>query len=220
VIVSYQIPWRHPSSLLHNSLRILINFRRRLRDLIHRNLIPLPRPLNITQRLLQLLQLHLDLALGLLGILHGDLLERLDALDLLVDIVGFRLERLEVLLDLVDDLGVVEDGAVLLEVDGGGLLLQLLQAAAGVVVAFLEVGEGGGGGAAKGQLGGQFCPVEFGCCSGLGRSVIKAALSAGGQKCGMGLKLSAVETGEVAYRCGHFESFREVGSGEMEEDEL
>jgi hypothetical protein len=144
------------------------------------------------------------------------LLERFNAPDLLVHIVGFRLERLEVLLDLVDDLGVVEDGAVLLEVDGGGLLLQLLETAAGVVVAFLEVGEGGGRCAAEGELGWEFRPVEFGCCSGLGRLVIEVAVSVGEKGFGEGMKLSIVEIGEVSYRCGHFESFREVRSGEME----
>ena len=71
------------------------------------------------------------------------------------------------LLDLVDDLRVLEDRTVVAEVDGGGLVLQLRDAAAGVVVAFLEVGELRGGRAAEGELGGEFGPVEFGCCSGL-----------------------------------------------------
>jgi hypothetical protein len=66
---------------------------------------------------------------------------------LLVDIVGLGLEGLEVLLNLVDDRGVFQDGAVVAEVDAGGLVLQNLQSAAGIVIALLEVAEGGGGAA-------------------------------------------------------------------------
>ena len=72
------------------------------------------------------------------------------------------------LLNLVDDLRVLEYGAIVTEVDGGGLVGELLHAAAGVVVAFLEVREGRGGGAAEGELRGESAPVEFGCCAGLG----------------------------------------------------
>lgn len=55
------------------------------------------------------------------------------------------MERLEVLLDLIDDGSVLQDGPVVVEVDRGGLVLELLEAAAGFVVALLEIAKRGGG---------------------------------------------------------------------------
>lgn len=137
--LSYQVSRWHPPPLLHHPLRILINLRRRLRHLVHRDLIPSPRTLDIAQRLLQTPQLHLHLSLRRLRVLHRHLLEGLDTPELLVHIVRLGLESFEVLLNLVDDLRVLEDGAIVTKVDGGGLVGELLDAAAGVIVAFLEV---------------------------------------------------------------------------------
>ena len=158
-VSTHQIPRRHPSPLLNQSLRILINLRRRLRYLIHRNLIPAPRPLNIPQRLLQTPQLNLYLPLRRLCVLHRHLLKGLNALELFIHIVGFGGEGFVVGFDLVDDGAVLEDRAVVGEVDGGGLVLQLLQAAAGVVVTLFELLELRGGGAAEGELRGEAGPV-------------------------------------------------------------
>jgi hypothetical protein len=58
-----------------------------------------------------------------------------------------------VVLDLVDDGLVLQDAAVVGEVDGLGLLGQELDLAAGVVVALLEVLERSGGLAAKAERG-------------------------------------------------------------------
>jgi hypothetical protein len=165
---TYQVPRRHPSSLFHHPLRILINFRRSLRNFLHRNLIPPSRTLNISQCLLPTPQLNLDLALRLLGIPHRHLFESLDLPDLLGHIICLGLEALEVLLNLVDDSCVLEQGAIVAEVDSGGLIGQDLDPAAGVIVALLEVRERGCGGAAEGELGWELGPVEFGCGSGLG----------------------------------------------------
>lgn len=143
---------RHPSPLLHQPGDILINLGRSGHNLIHRRLLPRPRPLDIAQRLLQTPQLHLDLLLGLLRIPHRHLLELLDRRQLLVDVVGDGLEGLEVGLDLVDDGLVLEQGAVVSEVDALGRLGEGLHLAPGVVVALFEGRERAGGVAAEAQL--------------------------------------------------------------------
>lgn len=71
------------------------------------------------------------------------------------------------LLNVVDDGGVLENAAVVGEVDGVGLLGQLGELAAGVVVALLEGDERVGGGALEGQLAGQLGPVELEGCAAL-----------------------------------------------------
>lgn len=104
----------------------------------HSELIEGPCRLDVGQRLLQVLQLEVDLLLGELGVLDGLGLKSRDGLELAGNIVCCGLEGLETLLDLVDDGLVLEHGAVLGEVDLGGVLRQLLELALGVVVARLE----------------------------------------------------------------------------------
>ena len=132
-------------------------------------LIKRPRRLNIRQRLLQILQLQIDSALRLLGILHRLHLERLDGLDLAAHIISSRLEGGEVLLDLVDHGCVLEDRAVVREVDLLRLFGEELHAAAGIFVALLEGLEGGNGLAAEAEGAGYFDPVELEGSAALGR---------------------------------------------------
>ena len=63
--------------------------------------------------------------------------------------------------DLVDDPGVAEGAAVVLEVDGLGLRAEQVEFAARVVVALFEGLEGGGRLAFEAEGGGDFGPVEF-----------------------------------------------------------
>lgn len=133
----------------------------------HSHLIEWPCRLNVRQSLLQILQLQIDVRLGLLCILHSLCLEGLDGLDLPSDIVCSWLECAEVLLDLVDDALVFEDGTVVREVDLLGLLGEDLHAATGVLVALLECLEGGSGLPAKSEALGHLCPVELESCASL-----------------------------------------------------
>lgn len=120
-----------------------------------------PGLLNVLEGLVEVLELHVDLVLGRLGVLHSLNLEGLDGLELPVDIVRGRLEGGEALLNLVDDGLVLQHGAVVREVDLGGLLLEGLELAAGVIVALLEGMEGGDGLAAEAERGSDLCPVEL-----------------------------------------------------------
>merc|ERR1712058_8436 len=144
-----QVSRRHPSALLDEPLSILVDLRSRLRDLIHSHLVPPSSTLDIAERLVQALQLNLNLALGILGIFNSNLLESFNRANLLVNVVCLGLKGLEVLLDLVDHSSVLEDGAVIAEVDAGGLVLENRQAAAGLVISLLEVVQGAGRAAAQ-----------------------------------------------------------------------
>lgn len=135
----------------------------------HGELVEWTSGLDVCQSLLQILQLSVDLALGLLGTLHGLRLECLNGLDLSLDIVLLWLESVELLLDVVDHVLVLEDAAVLGEVDGLGLLGKDLDAAARIVVALLEVGERGGGVASETEFGAKVGPVDFEGCRTLRR---------------------------------------------------
>lgn len=127
----------------------------------HSEVLKRPSRLNILQRLLQVLQLRVYLALGLLRALHGLRLKSLDGLDLTADIVLLDLEAAELLLKIIDNSLVLEDGAVVAEVDLLRLLGEDLDLAARVVVALLEVGEGLGGAAFEAKLGAEVGPVHL-----------------------------------------------------------
>ena len=141
--------------------------------------------LNVLQGLLQILKLHVDTALGLLGILDGLSLEGLDSLDLARDIVGDWLEGLEVRLYRIDNSLVLEDGAVVSEVDRGWLLLESRKLAAGILVALLEGVEGGDSRSTESEVRGDCCPVKLESCATLRdvsrRLVLVASLRAGGR---------------------------------------
>lgn len=117
--------------------------------------------LDVLQGLLQVLQLGLNLTLGSLGVLNSLGLEGINSLQLAVDIVGNGLEGLEVVLELVDDGLVLQDAAVVAEVNGLGLLGQDLDLAASLVVALLESLEGDGGLAAEAEGGRHLGPVDL-----------------------------------------------------------
>ena len=119
----------------------------------HSEVLKRPGSLNVLERLLQVLQLRINLALGLLGALHSLGLESLNGLDLSLHIVLLGLESIELLLNVGDDVLVLQDAAVVREVDGLGLLGEDLDLAARVIVALLEVGEGLGGIASEAQFG-------------------------------------------------------------------
>lgn len=78
-----------------------------------------------------------------------------------VDVVSGRLEALEVVLDLINDRLVLQDLAVVGEVDGLGLLGQHLNLAARIVVTLLEGLEGGGSLTAEAQRAGHLGPVKL-----------------------------------------------------------
>ena len=121
-----------------------------------------PGSLDVLKSLLKVLELSVDLELGLLGALDSLGLVGLDGLDLAVDVVLLDLEGVELLLDVVDDGGVLQDGAVVGEVDLLGLLGQNLDLAARIIVALLEGLEGLGGGATEAEFGAQVGPVDLG----------------------------------------------------------
>ena len=147
----------------------------------HSEVLEGPGSLNVLKSLLEVLELSVDLGLGLLGALDSLGLVGLDGLDLAVDVVLLDLEGVELLLDVVDDGGVLQDGAVVGEVDLLGLLGQDLDLAARVIVALLEGLEGLGGAATEAEFGAQVGPVDLGggaaldggvsrCCWLLGKS--------------------------------------------------
>lgn len=127
----------------------------------HSELIEWSGRLDVCQGLLQVLQLSINLALGLLGALHGLCLESLDSLDLSLNIVLLWLESVELLLDIVDDVLVLQYLAVLREVHGLGLLGKDLNATARIVVALFEVGKGGGSVTSEAELRAKVGPVDF-----------------------------------------------------------
>ena len=127
----------------------------------HSEVLERPSALNVLQGSLEILQLCVDLALGLLGALHSLRLESLDALDLALDVVLLHLEAAHLLLDVVDDGLVLEDAAVVAEVDRLRLLGEDLDPAAGVVMALLEGLERLSGAATETELLGQGSPVEL-----------------------------------------------------------
>lgn len=140
---SYLVSWWHPSTLLDQLLGVLVNFWSSFDDLINSGILPSSSTLNIAQGLFKTPQLHLYLALGLLGILQSDLLETLNCFHLLADIVRLGLESLVVLLDLVDHLGVLQDAAVMLKLNRLRLVLQLQHSSSGIIVSLLEVRKSG-----------------------------------------------------------------------------
>lgn len=119
----------------------------------HSQILKRPSRLNILQRLLEILQLRVDLALGLLGALQRLRLKGLDGLDLPRDIDLLELEAVELLLDVGDDVLILELRAVGAEVDRLRLRGELLDFAARVVVALFEGREGVGCAAAEAELG-------------------------------------------------------------------
>lgn len=127
----------------------------------HSEVLERPGSLDVLEGLLQILQLGVNLALGLLGALDGLGFVGLDGLDLTADVVLLDLEAVELLLDVVDDGGVLEDGAIVREVDLLGLLRQDLNLTARVVVALLEGLQGLGGGATEAEFGAQVGPVDL-----------------------------------------------------------
>lgn len=117
--------------------------------------------LDVLQGLLQVLQLSLNLTLGSLGVLNSLGLEGVNGLELAVDIVGSGLEGLEVVLELVDDSLVLQDAAVVAEVNSLGLLGEDLDLAASLVIALLESLERGSGLAAEAEGGRHLDPVDL-----------------------------------------------------------
>lgn len=127
----------------------------------HGEVLERPGGLNVVQGLLQVNQLGLDLALGLLSVLHSLGLKGIDGLELTGNIVGGRLEVLELSLDVIDDGLVLQGVAVVVEVDGLGLLGKNLELAARIVVTLLEALESGGRLAAEAERAGHLGPVDF-----------------------------------------------------------
>jgi len=165
-------PWRPGRRSSHQSQA----GQQQPRPVVHQNLSPtqllcnitydseiLKRPssLNVLKSLLQLDNLSLNLTLGLLSVLNSLGFKGVNGLNLAADVVGDGLEGLEVVLDLVDDGLVLQDVAVLGEVDALGLLGKELDLAARIVVTLLEGLEGGGCLTAETEGAGHLGPVDF-----------------------------------------------------------
>lgn len=127
----------------------------------HSELVEWSGRFNVRQSLFQVLQLSVDLSLGLLGALHGLSLESFNSLDLSLNIVLLRLESVELLLDIGDDVLVLQDLAVMREIDCLSLLGKDLDAAARIVVALLEVGKGSGSVTSEAELRPKVGPVDL-----------------------------------------------------------
>lgn len=160
-----------PAALGDELLGALVNLGLSGGDIVDSEVGERPGIFDVLQCLLEVAELLVDDSLGLLGALDGLGLECLDGLDLPVYIVGLGLESGELLLDVVDDGLVLEDGAVLGEVDGLALLGKDLDLAAGIVIALLERLEGGGGVATEAELLANLGPVELEGCATLLRAV-------------------------------------------------
>lgn len=117
--------------------------------------------LNVLKSLLQVQKLSINLALGSFGAFDSLSLEGLNGLDLAVDVVLLDLEAVELLLNVIDDGLVLQDRAVVGEVDGLGLFGKDLYPAARVIVALLETGESLSGAATEAELLAQVGPVEL-----------------------------------------------------------
>ena len=124
-----------------------------------------PGILDVLQGLLEIAQLLVDNSLSLLCALDGLGLESLNGLDLPSYIVCLGLECVELLLDVVDNGLVLEDAAVVVEVDGLGLLGEDGDLAAGVVVALLERLQSGRSVATEAELLAELGPVELEGCA-------------------------------------------------------
>jgi hypothetical protein len=125
----------------------------------HSQISKRPGLLDVLQSLLQIAQFLVYDALGLLCALESLCLKCLNRLDLPAHIVCLGLESAELL--LVDDGLVLEDAAVVLEVDGLRLLGEHGNFTARVVVALLEGLKGGSSVAFEAQLRAELCPVEL-----------------------------------------------------------
>lgn len=150
--------------------------RYKIESTYHRELVERTGSLDVLEGLLQVGQLGLNAALGLLGALNSLGLESVNGLELAVHVVGRRLEGLEVVLDLVDHSLVLEVLAVEGKVNGLGLLGKNGELAAGIIVALLEGLQGGSGLAAKAQRGADFGPVDLQGGATLWHSVSKHAI--------------------------------------------
>jgi hypothetical protein len=121
--------------------------------------------LDVLQCLLQVLELQINSVLGGLSVLDSLALKGLDGLDLASDIVSDWLEGLEVVLYRVNNGLVLEDGAVVGEVDSRRRLGELLESATRILIALLERLEGGDGLAAESEVGGDCLPVKLESCA-------------------------------------------------------
>lgn len=155
----------HPAAIRHVTEPLNLSFRYPWLDPIpstyHSEVLEWSGGLNVLKSLLQILQLSVHLALSLLGALDGLSLKSFNSLDLSLHIVLLWLESGELLLDVGDDVLVLQDGAVVLEVDGLGLLGELLDLAARGIVALLEGGQGVGSASLEAELGAQVGPVDL-----------------------------------------------------------
>ena len=79
-------------------------------------------------------------------------LKSFNGFDLSRNVIALDLMRFHRPFQLVDHGLILQQGAVVLEVDGLRLLLQLLHPSASVIIALLEGGEGGRGVAAEAEL--------------------------------------------------------------------
>lgn len=136
-------------------------FPKQKKNTYHSEVLERPGSLNVIQSLLQLNQLRLDLTPSLFSVLDSLGLKGIDRLNLARDIIASRLEVLELGLDIIDHGLVLQRVAVVVKVDGLGLLRQSLNLAARVVVTLLEGLQGCSRLATEAERAGNLGPVEF-----------------------------------------------------------
>ena len=155
----YRAEQRQPRPFIYVRVRLMTNHE--TSGTYHSQLIERPGFFDVLQRLLEIAQLPVDNALGLLGALHSLCLESLDSLDLPSNIVRLGLECIELLLDIVDNGGILENGPVVGEVDRLRLFREDSHFTARIVIALLEALESGGSLTLKTELSADPGPVEL-----------------------------------------------------------
>lgn len=123
-----------------------------------------PRLINVLDRLIQINKLFGNLLLRLLGILDGLGLKLVNPGKDGRDIISNRLERFGRLFNLINDTLVLQDGAVVCEIDGFARGTEMIEFGVGVDIAFSEGGEGRGCLWSQRKGGCKSVPVDFCDC--------------------------------------------------------
>lgn len=131
------------------------------RETYNSEVLERPGTLDVAESLLQVLELVLNHALGVLCILDSLRLKGIDGLELARHIVALNLEALDGTLELVDNGLILENAAIVGEVDRLGLLGEDVYFSAGLVVALLEGQELRGCVAAQAEGAGDLGPIDL-----------------------------------------------------------
>lgn len=150
-----------PSALLDGLGDLGVDLGAGLLEVLEGELVERSGRLNVGEGGLKVSKLLLDSGGGLLSVGKSLGLKSLNGLELLGDVVGNGLEVLVGGLNLVDNVLVLQGGAVLGEVNLGGLVGELQKLLAGLVVTLAESLEGRDGGASKTKSRNNLGPVDL-----------------------------------------------------------